>query len=364
MQQHDDRLVFSPSDLNAFLACPHLTSLQVAAARGELAKPFRANAHADLIRRKGDEHEAAFLASLGDGVARIEEPWEIGWDVAARATEDAMGAGAPVVYQAAFKHDGWRGLADFLLLRPDGSYEALDTKLARRAKPAHVLQLCFYTEQIARIQGRMPAAMHVVGGTGEQETFRPEDYLAYYRRLRDRFVHVANNPAATYPYPVEHCGLCDFLRLCQERWERDDHLTLVAGVSRRQVERLTVAQIDTLTALAQAQPGTKVKKMRATTFEGIRHQAELQLHHRETGKHRVSASSRRSARSSAVRSTPGARSRSSPRADRATSPAVRSWIVCAASSKSSASTSPRTTSRRRRTSAGRTSRPRSPTWTV
>ena len=32
---------FSPSDLAAFLACPHLTTLELAVARGELEKPYR-----------------------------------------------------------------------------------------------------------------------------------------------------------------------------------------------------------------------------------------------------------------------------------------------------------------------------------
>ena len=61
--------------------------------------------------------------------------------------------------------------------RPDGAYEAADTKLARHAKPSYVLQLCFYSEQVGRIQGRLPERMHVVLGTGERETFRA-------RRLR------------------------------------------------------------------------------------------------------------------------------------------------------------------------------------
>ena len=34
----DQRFRFSPSDLNGFLACPHLTTLQLAVARGELAE--------------------------------------------------------------------------------------------------------------------------------------------------------------------------------------------------------------------------------------------------------------------------------------------------------------------------------------
>ncbi|MBD0330660.1 MAG: TM0106 family RecB-like putative nuclease [Thermoleophilia bacterium] len=288
MQQQVGRLVFSPSDLNAFLACPHLTTLQLAVARGEIGTPYRVNRHADLIRRKGDEHEAAYLASLGDGVVAIGKPWEIGWEVAADLTAEAMRGGAPVVYQAAFVDGPWRGLADFVERRPDGTYEALDTKLARHAKPEHVLQLCFYTEGIARIQGRVPAAMHVVNGLGERETFRPDDYLAYARRLRRRFLAVVGDgPAATYPYPVAHCGLCEFLARCQAQWEHDDHLTLVAGVSRLQHDRLVAAGIRTVEGLGAAPPGTRVSKIRPETFAKLRHQAELQLHRRHTGEHRV-----------------------------------------------------------------------------
>ena len=55
--------------------------------------------------------------------------------------------------------DGWRGFADFLVRQPDGIYEAVDTKLARHAKPYHVLQLCFYSEQVARLQGAEPRRM-------------------------------------------------------------------------------------------------------------------------------------------------------------------------------------------------------------
>ena len=175
--------MFSPSDLEAFLACPHLTTLELAVARGELEKPFRVNLHADLIRRKGDEHERHYLEELRAQGKTIAEPAMAG------ETEEAIRNGtADVIYQARLEHDGWRGIADFLERLPDGSYEVLDTKLARHARPAHVLQLCFYTEQLARIQGRQPERMHVVTGLGERETFLPEDYGAYYRRLRQRFI--------------------------------------------------------------------------------------------------------------------------------------------------------------------------------
>jgi uncharacterized protein len=277
----------SPSALANYLACRHLTTLDLASARGEIKRPYRPNTHGDLIRRKGVEHEAAYLASLGPDVASIGKPWEIGWDVAAGDTERAMADGAAVVYQATFVNGDWRGLADFVVRQADGFYEPLDTKLARHTRPAHILQLCFYTEQIARIQGSMPRAMHVVTGAGETETFDPNDYLAFYRRLRARFLAAVENGVPTYPYPVEHCGLCSFLALCKEQWQRDDHLTLVAGISRTQVERLSAVGITTLERLGDLAPGTRVPNMRAETLAGLRLQASLQLHRRRTGEHRT-----------------------------------------------------------------------------
>jgi len=101
MRLDNARLRFSPTDLNGFLACAHLTALDVAVALGETRKPSRHSAHAELIRRKGDEHEARYLAQLqaeGREVATIANDWDL--DVAARATEEAMRAGAEVIYQA------------------------------------------------------------------------------------------------------------------------------------------------------------------------------------------------------------------------------------------------------------------------
>jgi hypothetical protein len=72
----------SPSDVTAFLACEHLTTLELQVARKERAKPAVENEQADLIRRKGDEHEAAYHDSLrrdGKRVATIAFEWP-DWD--------------------------------------------------------------------------------------------------------------------------------------------------------------------------------------------------------------------------------------------------------------------------------------------
>ncbi len=291
MRAENSVLSFSPSDVTAYLECEHLTQLGLKAALGEIAKPHVEDAQAELIRRKGEEHERAYLEQLladGRDVVTIEivgDDGEWDWERAAHETEEAMRAGREVVYQAASLDGNWRGLADFVIRGPDGSYEAHDTKLARHGKPAHVLQLCFYSEQIGRIQGRLPERMHIALGSGQTESYRVLDFLAYYRRVRERFLDAVHHPRPTEPWPVDHCGICDFLPLCQDWWEESDHLTRVANIRRDQIVRLGEAGITTLAELGDAPRETAVPRLAATTFENIRHQAELQLRHRRTGEH-------------------------------------------------------------------------------
>jgi predicted RecB family nuclease len=292
------RYTFSPSDLNSFLECRHLVTLEVQAARGELARPDVDNPQAELVRRKGEEHEGAYLDDLhaaGKDVVAIEVAGAEGeWDTEAAAakTEQAMRDGAEVIYQAVFLDpSGWTGHADFLE-RVDAasglgpySYEVSDTKLARHSKPTYILQLCFYSEQVARIQGHEPEQMHVVLGSGERDSFRPSEFAAYFRRVRDRFVTAVEAGLETYPMPVAHCPLCDFKELCEAQWERDDHPTRVANIRRDQIAKLAAVDITTLTELGEAQDDDRPRGMAASTFDALREQAELQLHHRRTGEH-------------------------------------------------------------------------------
>ncbi|KKL20201.1 hypothetical protein LCGC14_2457840 [marine sediment metagenome] len=293
MQQLDGQLVFSPSDLNNYLECRHLTQLDLAVANGELEPGEGRSKYSDLIARKGDEHEAAYLQSLKDaGKEVVELPSFNGTrsraDVA-EATVEAIKAGAEVIYEAAFLGDGWGGYADFLLRTDrrsdlgDWSYEVADTKLARRTKPYFLLQLCLYGEQLARLQGLTPEWMHVILGSNERHRFRLAEFDAYYRKVKQRLLDEINaSPLDTYPNPVSHCELCRWSEHCDQRRIDDDHLSLVAGMRSDQVIRLDGAGIPTLDALALAAPDTAVPRMAGTTFEKLRRQAALQLDQRKT----------------------------------------------------------------------------------
>ena len=290
IQATSGRLVLSPSDLNDHVECPHLTTLAFEVASGTRPRPHLPEDHADLLRHKGEEHEGAYLAELrkqGRQVVSVltANPWDFA--TSARATEEAMRAGAEIIYQATFVQGDWRGRADFLeridqptALGPWG-YEALDSKLARAEKPTYVLQLCFYTEAIASIQHATPEKMHVLLGIGERRALHHADFAAYYRRVRAGFLAALNRGAKTEPYPVEHCALCEFRQACDEQWTREDHLSLVAGIRREQVNRLKSASIHTLEQLAWAP--AKPDQLAPRTFETLHNQAGLQLRRRISG---------------------------------------------------------------------------------
>ena len=94
MQATSSRLVLSPSDLNDYVECPHLTTLAREVARGTRRRPHVPEDHADLLRRKGEEHEAAYLAGLraqGRQVVDVigADPWD--FDSSERSEVDRIG---------------------------------------------------------------------------------------------------------------------------------------------------------------------------------------------------------------------------------------------------------------------------------
>jgi uncharacterized protein len=305
VQSIDGRPVFAATDLVAYLACEHLTVLERAAMAGLVDRPMRADPELDVIRKRGFEHEQRYLAELdseGRRVVQIDLDGSIedrGEQLreAAAATIAAMASGVDVVYQATFFDGTWRGHADFLLRVDDAArpsiwgpyhYEVADTKLARHVKASAVLQICSYVDQLERLQGVRPEWLHVVlGGSARAvERLRVDDYMAYYRSARDRFLAavaagqpVAFPPPDTYPEPVDHCEVCRWAAECAARRRTDDHLSLVAGISGRQRRALSERGVGTLEALGDLvipmQP--KLEGTSDGALARVRDQARIQL---------------------------------------------------------------------------------------
>ncbi|HEU4918639.1 MAG TPA: TM0106 family RecB-like putative nuclease [Candidatus Limnocylindrales bacterium] len=311
MQTIDGRPVYAATDLVAYLACEHLTQLERAALAGLVHRPMRDDPELDIIRKRGFEHEKRFLADLQRNgrtavTVALDGSIEDRGDqlrAAAAETEAAIASGADVIYQATFFDGTWRGHADFLLRVDDPArpsrfgpyhYEVADTKLARHVKASAILQICTYVDLLEKIQGVRPEWMHVaLGGSARAvERFRVDDFMAYFRSVRDRFLATMTSagpaafpPPETYPEPVEHCDVCRWAAECAARRRTDDHLSLVAGISARQRRALTARGTTTLEALGRLDlpVDPPIEGTSAAALARVREQARIQLEGRLIG---------------------------------------------------------------------------------
>jgi len=295
VQSQPDGIIVSATDLVGFLECGHLTTLELGRMDGRWERPHqRTDPEVVLLQERGDAHEKAFLERLRAEGRSIEEidksdlrtPDEL--RAAEAQTMAAMARGVDVIYQATFFDGRWRGHADFLL-RVEGPsdlgdwhYEVADTKLALSVKGSALLQVCVYSERLARIQGREPLQVHVVTGDSTTHTLRLDDFAAFYRSVKRRFEDRvfgpgrANTPS-TYPDPVDHCRVCVWFPDCITRRRDDDHPSIVAGMTRAATERLQEAGVPTRRMLADLGPGAAVPDLNPRTLERLRLQARIQV---------------------------------------------------------------------------------------
>jgi hypothetical protein len=144
----------SATDVANFLACRHLTRLELLRARGVISPPRAYEAgFADLVAR-GDAHEKEVLQGFRDRGLQVVDlsPHKGNVAAGADATAAALSSGADVIYQGVLTRapaggqPALLGHPDFLVRadlieapdgepRPDGArYEVVDAKLARSAK--------------------------------------------------------------------------------------------------------------------------------------------------------------------------------------------------------------------------------------
>ena len=180
MQRRNGNLLFSPSDLNHFLECEHLTALDLAVVRGELARPALDDPQRELIARKGDEHEARFLASLraADKSIATIELGDGSWDLERGAADTlaAMRSGArrlpgrlPRLRRLAWVSRLSRARRH--ALRPRG----LQLR-GRRHEARSALEAVLHPPALLLLRARqahsgfLPCALYILGGTGLRES--------------------------------------------------------------------------------------------------------------------------------------------------------------------------------------------------
>src|SRR6266550_5619920 len=290
------QLFLSATDLSNFLSCRHLTALDMATALGKRKRPHWDDPLLEILFARGLAHEKAYVASLQAAGQRIVTLVDVKErDAAVVQTLDAMRSGVDVIVQGALRDGRWYGRPDVLqrLPKPSSlgawSYEVSDTKLARETRAGTILQLGLYSEMLATAQGGRPEHFYVVtpDPIAPINRHRVDDYAAYFRLIRAQMEATVTQDdaaiaAANYPEPVDHCEVCAWSSECNKKRHEDDHLSLVAGISRLQRRELEERDVTMLAQLARVPLPLPFKPKRgaADTYVRAREQARVQLESR------------------------------------------------------------------------------------
>jgi predicted RecB family nuclease len=288
----------SASDLAQFLGCRHRTALDLAVAHGLREAPRWVDPVMVVLQQRGLDHERGYADALrAQGLDVVDLADQAGAD-AVTGSVGAMRAGSSVILQAALQHGPWFGRPDVLrrVEVPSAfgswSYQVVDTKLAKDTRGGTILQLALYSEMLGVAQSTLPELFHVVTPDPDAplQTFRVQDFSAYFRLVRDRLaITTQQDPqaiaAAHYPEPVEHCDVCRWWSACDQRRRADDHLSLVAGISRLHYRELQAVGVTTLAQLGALPLPLQFTPRRGAveSYVRVREQARLQVAGRMQG---------------------------------------------------------------------------------
>lgn len=286
LRSTDGLVILSPTDLANHLACRHLTTLSHDLAAGQIRPPKGFDPRAEVLAERGRRHEEEYLDFLRQEGLQVE----VVPTASTEATLELMRQGVDVLAQATLGNDRWQGRADVLLRVHASSelgtwsYEVVDTKLGRKTKATTILQLCAYSVLLEDLQGLRPRELHVVPpGCGfQRESYALDDYGAYFRRVREYLEAEIGSEfrrSATYPHPTDHCDICRWWLDCQGRRRQDDHLCLVAGMTRLHETELREWGVETRAELAALPLPLERRSKRGSlaVFERLREQARIQV---------------------------------------------------------------------------------------
>src|SRR5690606_26459930 len=112
-----------------------------------------------------------------------------------------------------------------------------------------ILQIALYSQMIETIQGKLPAFMHVMTPDGKI-TYRVDDYIAYVRTIKKRFLEAVERDVEIYPDVANHCDICNWWEECNRRRRQDDHLSFIAGMGILHLKEVRKNNIYTLERMA------------------------------------------------------------------------------------------------------------------
>jgi predicted RecB family nuclease len=198
----------------------------------------------ELLLREGLAHERRVLEAKFDAYQEAESEAQ---------TCQLMTANAPVIYQAKLSDDtqDLSGQPDFLVLMPDGQYQAQDAKFARSLDnhPEIKAQMGVYRLLLGNQQ---PVVVHL--GNGESTVVGDDADRPTAQFRADAEAILAAGVPPEVGFAQSRCSQCPFDPICRPQFEADRHLSLVYGIDARSVPGLREEGIHTIEDLAGMDP--------------------------------------------------------------------------------------------------------------
>jgi len=289
------KFFISPSDLNNFVACKY-TALNEIKFHNKEIKKNEDKANDKLWKEMGIEHEKKHFKILKDKHKKsISIKSDLDENDRFNETVRAIQKGYDLIYHAYLIDENFRGEADFLIKcntpseLGDYSYEVYDTKITRNLKPRHVTQITAYSDMLGKIQKLMPEKMYLIDGSDELHTFKTIEYIELFNHGKNEFVKFLSNKTKEklYPEKCSYCNLCNWKDECDQIWEKDNYINLVAGSNKSQIEKLKKNKVRTVEQLAKTKLIATDLKINSESFEKIKSQAKLQEEKRLTGEDKI-----------------------------------------------------------------------------
>lgn len=242
------------------------------------AIPDEKSEDAELIAKTGDKHEDRFLQSLRDQGRDIASVPKDDFEMALGLTRQAIAEQREVIYQGALAMDRFAGFTDFIVRAENGGYEIWDTKLARKSKPYHLVQLCCYAEMLNPLNGGMPEIIRVVLGNQRIAPYRTTEFYHSYLHLKGAFLAQmdAFSLDAEPPFTDPRADHRQWTSHADAWLAARDHLAQVAGINISQIRKLEAAGIGTVQQLAETEL-LRVPKLSEEIFAKVRAQARIQV---------------------------------------------------------------------------------------
>jgi uncharacterized protein len=215
----------------SYVKCPHLAALDLHLPRAARRAP---HPWEEFAAQRGRDHETNLVATMA-----VQAPAYPDRDFAAgaAATLALLRGGAPLVHQAVLLADDRLGLPDLLRRVPGASdlgdfhYEVLDVKSSGRMRGDQILQVVFYAQLLAAVQGRLPEHGGILLKDGREERFRIADYGAACDEVVAALRRLRGDLSASRPTLQAGCGHCYHDQRCLPELAARRDLSLVAGMT-------------------------------------------------------------------------------------------------------------------------------------